>query len=728
MPKRYLTFILVLLMTMAMGHAKPALPGLRILYQPDGTSFMAELRGDEFGHILISSQGHALVQGNDGFYDYAHFDENGARMDSGVHFASPGAPSEVVRASLAIPYDKLAASAFRRRNSVSIANNGSMRRISAVSAKASESMTRHGLVILVNYQDVEFRNTRDDFQDLLTKPGYSFNGARGSAKEYFDAQFHGIYDFEFDVIGPVTVSKDRAYYGANDAAGNDKAPHEMIVEACRKADAEVDFSLYDDDGDGEVDNVFVFYAGGDEAEHAGEDCIWAHAWYVKDGAGVSLTLDGKVINRYACGSELLTKDSGKTFAITTIGTFCHEFSHTLGLSDLYDTDYEKSGGLSSALWRTTSLMDQGNFNDWGNCPPFYNAIEREMLGIGECRTLSSGRIDLPAIHRSNTYYRINGDVDGEYYLIESRMNEEWDSFIGGKGLLVYHVDRSSNNAGRSDGYGFDMTASDRWWYNQVNANPSHMCADLVEADPGATSPDRNPVGRVFFPYGSYDSMEKDGRTPIAFWSGQVADLNITRISYSSGVSSFYVSGSGDVEEPAKVSEIVSQDIFQDAAVIRFTSDKPAGAANVQWNQSGREPAAIRLEPYGEGAYSLILEELSPSTSYTAVIWFENQMGAGESCTVKFMTASRSDKSYPFIYLKNVERNDDGSFIKGCEIPLRVYNPGKDADGVLWYYNDYPIKIGKDGYWRPESSGVLRAEIVSRSGKRNKVSKQINIRK
>lgn len=732
MPKRYLTIIATFLFATSMALAKPALPGLRILYQPDGTSFMAELRGDEFGHILLSSQGHALVQGSDGFYDYAHFDENGAMLDSGVHFASVNAPSDVVRASFAIPYDKLAANAYRRRSAVKAEKTNIIRRLNSkrggVATKGTGDGKKHGIVILVNYQDVEFRYSASDFRDLLTKPGYSVSGAHGSAKEYFDAQFQGMYDFEFDVFGPVTISKERAYYGGNDSDGQDKAPAEMIVEACRQADAEVDFSLYDDDGDGEVDNVFVFYAGGDEAEHAGEDCIWAHAWYIRGGAGIRLDLDGKIINRYACASELLTENSGKTFSLTTIGTFCHEYSHTLGLSDLYDTDYDKSGGTSSAVWNTTSLMDHGNYNDWGKCPPYYNAIEREMLGIGECLTLSSGRLELPAIHRSNQYYRIDSDVEGEYYLIESRANEDWDTYVGGKGLLVYHVDRSGNRAGRSDVYGFEMTAEERWWYNEVNANPSHMCADLVEADPSATSPERYPISKVFFPSGSYDCLEKDGKTPIVFWSGNMADINISKISYSNGVSTFFVTNSGEEEEPAKVEEIVSQDVFQDAAVIRFVSDKPAEAATVQWNQSGREPAVIKLEPYGEGLYALILEDLNPSTSYTAMIWFETKAGAGEPSIVKFMTASRSDKSYPFIYLKNAERNENGSFKRGCEIPLRIYNPGKDTDGVLWYYNDYPIRISKDGYWRPESSGVLSAEIISKSGKRNKVSKKINIGK
>ena len=131
--------------------------------------------------------------------------------------------------------------------------------------------------------------------------------------EYFDAQFGGKVEFRFDVSDVVTLPGTRKDYGANDESGQDNAPAMMIIDACRLADADIDFSMYDDDSDGEIDNVFVFFAGEDEAEGADEECIWSHAWYIYNGAGYNMSLDGKRLNRYACTSELtrLTVADGK---------------------------------------------------------------------------------------------------------------------------------------------------------------------------------------------------------------------------------------------------------------------------------------------------------------------------------------------------------------------------------------------------------------------------------
>ena len=256
-----------------------------------------------------------------------------------------------------------------------------LRAASDIAGRTSETepapANRHGIVILAQFKDLKFQFTRDNFVSMLTQNGYSYNGADGSAVDYFNDQF-------------------------------------------RLADAEIDFSLYDDDGDGEVDNVFVFFAGGDEAEYAGDDRIWSHAWYVRDGAKINLTLDGKVINRYACTSELTRLDF-TNYDMAGIGTFCHEFSHTLGLMDYYDTDYEGSGGQAEALWTTTALMDAGNGNNFGNTPPNYNAIDRECVGTTLPETITEeGTYTLEPIQNSGKYYRIDTDTEDEYFLLECR--------------------------------------------------------------------------------------------------------------------------------------------------------------------------------------------------------------------------------------------------------------------------------------------------------------------
>ena len=134
------------------------------------------------------------------------------------------------------------------------------------------------IAILVNFQDVKFRYTREDFHNLLNQSGYSANAATGSCRDYFIASSDSLFQPEFDVYGPYTVSKDMAYYGAEDGDDHDRDPYMCFIEAAQLACADgVDFSQYDTDDDGLIDNVFFYYAGNNQAEGASPNTIWPHA-------------------------------------------------------------------------------------------------------------------------------------------------------------------------------------------------------------------------------------------------------------------------------------------------------------------------------------------------------------------------------------------------------------------------------------------------------------------
>ena len=205
----------------------------------------------------------------------------------------------------------------------------------------------------------------------------------------------------------------------------------MAWEACKAADANIDFSLYDQDSDGEVDNVYIFYAGRDESEYTDEtDLIWAHQYFIVSGeetvSGVT-KLDGVTIDRYACSSELAGRKT-----LTGIGTFCHEYGHTFGLPDFYDTDYDDDGAWAAGLWRSTSLMDGGNYNNDSATPPNFNCIERYLLGLATPKELCNDfSYTLEPIHYNNQCYMMKGRTPGEYFLFECRSNEGWDQYIGG---------------------------------------------------------------------------------------------------------------------------------------------------------------------------------------------------------------------------------------------------------------------------------------------------------
>lgn len=744
MRHRILITIMALLISFT-ANCGPARKGLIYLSQPDGTTVSAYMQGDEFMKIATTVQGHALIQDSDGWWCYATYDGNGRKHSTGWH-AGSDVPNEISAASRIIPYSTLAATADRKRAEQPDEEEPLMARITGgrnAAVKGGSPVVKHGIIIMAQFKDVKFSHDRNDFIEMLTLSGYSKNGATGSAKEYFDAQFNGAVDFRFDVSSIVTLPEKMAFYGENDSDDSDRNPAQMIIDACMLVDSETDFSLYDDDGDGKVDNVFVFFAGGDEAEGAGSDCIWSHAWYIKSGAGYDLTLDGKIIDRYACTAELSRRysDTGTYREVLAgIGTFCHEYFHTFGIPDMYDTDYEGSGGYAAGLWAWTSLMDAGNQNNNGNTPPNLNAVEREHLGIFEPVYIEKdGRYNLEPVHLNGRYYRMETDTKDEYYLLECRNEEGWDKYIGGSGMLVYHIDKSKRSAGYSDSYAMDLSGAHRWIYaNEVNCRPDHQCADLVEADSrnDAYSADAQSsyhsalqnIRSIFFPSGNVTSIKEEGRPGLASWSGEPCKAYISNIKKEVNGVSFNVIGFSGTQTPPAVGSIVTE-AFTDAAIIRFESDRPfEGEAVVTWGRTGMQTETVRTFPYETGRYSVTLEGLQPDNkTYTVEIHFEINGITGEPSSASFMTKKTPVVEWPFIYMNGVVKNADGSLPAGAKLPLRVYNAG-DAAEIRWEFDGRKIGPGGDGYFTVTESGVLKAYIIWDDGSQDILMKEIIIRK
>lgn len=716
--------------------ARPAIRGLFDLYQPDGTSIKARLSGDEFMKILTTSDGCAISQGEDGWYYYTRYDQDGYRVRT-EYKAGQDAPADIKSKCRIIPYDLLSARAAEKRAAAYEREEDNVlvrtRAAGGIATRSGGTSTeKHGIVILAQFSDLKFQSghTRASFEALLTEPGYSANGADGSAIDYFNEQFSGLFTFSFDVSDIVTLPHNYAYYGANDNSGEDKNAAQMIIDACTLADSQIDFSRYDDDGDGQVDNVFVFFAGGDEADQAGEDHIWSHAWYILDGAGERLVLDGVYINRYACTSELSRNMDTGRFGMASIGTFCHEFSHTLGLSDYYDTDYEQSGGYADAMWTSTALMDGGNFNNNGCTPPNLTAVELDELELFEPVMLTAGTHVLEPINESRQYYRMDTDTEGEYFLFECRAEEGWDKYIGGSGLLIYHIDKSRNSTGFSGDYG-NLTAAERWMYNMVNCKPDHQCADLVEADPsvqGTAYEYQQNVSKVFFPYtkgsSKHDSFSALTDPAFVYWNGNASPLAISGIRKEGNNIVMTVSEfDGDAPKVGNV----SSEVFQDAAIISWTSsDQSVETGYIRWKKSsGSDEYTVQpVDCYEPGKFAWTIDGLTPRTPYKCELYFSENADDAVPCS--FMTKSPREVNYPFIYLFNVRRNQDGTYPSGSRFPLRLYN-AYDAEKIIWYMDGQEVETGPDGYYTPAASGVMRAEIFYNDGTKSIVETKIVIK-
>lgn len=449
--------------------------------QSDGTELIVFLRGDEFFHYFITEDGIPLTQGNDQSFYYA--------VSTGTILVNSGklAHSADLRDSAEIEFIKSnkdrAISVIenqakeQRREKLDVCDKTSYKSSTRTIGKPNTYIgQKKGLVILVKFQDCPMldSNPQSEFDDFFNQEGYNQNGHIGSVHDYFYDQSYGLFNLSFDVVGPITMQEPLAYYGSNSIrTGNDINVGQMVAEACISANEYVNFSDYDWDKDGKVDQVFLVYAGYAESYGAPSYTIWPHRFsltgceYYGDGHG-PLNLDGVIIDDYACSSELAGR-SGSTK--NGIGTAIHEFSHCLGLPDFYDVDY--NGGFGMSAW---DIMDNGSYNGpngIGEVPCGYSAYERWFAGwLNFTELIEGDRIEnMPCIgDEPLAYIMYNDGNKDECFILENRQNEGWFSYVNTSnkchGLLVYHVDYSL----------------DAWDKHAINVLPNHQRMSVVPAD------------------------------------------------------------------------------------------------------------------------------------------------------------------------------------------------------------------------------------------------------
>lgn len=534
----------LILCGMCMGSlaswAVPARPGVtHRLTQPDGTIVSLQLVGDENHHYYLTTDGQIVI-GGEGKYCYASVDDRGELLNTGIMAHDPASRSDKEKQLIGdLNFEKVSAAMLSKAKAMKAAaevggarsNNQDYKgRIQTNYPTIGQVRT---IVILANYSDVKFStpNANEYFTRMLNEEGFSDNGAKGSCRDYYLAASAGQFDGSFDVYGPVNLPHERAYYGRNNLWGSDTRPQQMIIDAVSALDDEVDFTDYDLDGDLNIDNVFVFYAGLSEAGGGGEDTVWPHQATMATGS--RYRFDGKYLNRYACSSELVA--DGKTDGI---GTFIHEFGHVLGIPDLYNTE-------SSNVYYTPcnySAMDQGCYLGDSMQPPTFSAYERNALGwmsdnLVEITGPASCRLE--NLEDSNKAYLINTDKENEFFLLENRQNTGWDSLLPGHGMLIWHIDYDPK----------------KWSNNSANNDPEHQHIDLVEASDktGATS---FILRRYPFPgLSKVRSFTYDTTPSFRSWSGKDLGLPITNIQETDGVITFDVAGGGS--DPASIADVTS---------------------------------------------------------------------------------------------------------------------------------------------------------------------------
>lgn len=693
--------------------------GTRAVYtQPDGTTINVRIAGDEWMKLRTTEDGCAITKNEEGWWCYGIFDEQGKITCSEYHAGKP-APAEIISSSRAVPH-KASAQSFRRRiNDTNAAKQREViKRQAAVTKAAGSTIQQRGLALLVQFSDTKFSFKKENFVNLLNQKDYK---GTGSAKDYYEDQFGEGWEFTFDVSDIITLSWPAEHYGKNDADDQDIRPWDMVEEACLLADDAIDFSQYDIDNDGFVDNVYIFYAGLSEAENTDDpDLIWPHQYYIYQGEGIKVTCDGKQIDRYACSAEITGKHS-----LTGIGAFCHEYGHTFGLVDLYDTDYDLEGEWAAGVWCSTSLMDAGSYNNNSATPPYFNCIEREMLGLSEGIVLEEGQsYTLEPIHKNGTFYKLETGTRGEYYLFECRSNSEWDRYIGGKGMLVYHIDKNARTT--IGGYSYS-----KWDMNMVNVTLRHQCADLIEADGRSDKILEmedlyGDISGIFFPCRNVTSLGTDNSPALKFWNGRSSQLAITGISYSNNNISFNVRDKNKILDAPSVTN-ASYTTFPDAAIISFESSNPdlEGFRPVlEWRVNGSEDAYRKVYPVdcGAGRYACKIDGLtSGNVSYETLIRFEQEGVVGASYKLPFLTKRKPPVEWPYIYISESEVDAQTG------IALHVVNAVQAAE-ISWFYNETEIKPDNDFHFRPSTDGTLKVIVKWKDGSSDIITKDLEVAK
>ena len=625
--------------------AVPAYPGKIKVTQPDGSVLSIRIHGDEWFHYITDESGRVVAQGADGFFRPAEM--------------PTAAQQEEARQM------RLQAQQVRRQAALAAPRNQGTCRIP---------------VVLVNFSDTKFvtNDPATAFSNLLNQEGYSANGGTGSVRDYYLENSHGVFEPIFDVYGPVDLPNTSEYYAYNKTA----RAAEALTDACNLLDDEVDFSQYNSDTDGRVDMILMYYAGKNQAEGGGTTTIWPHQssiWY-------SPTYDGVRLGRYFCTSELglfQYSNGGYSYRMCGIGTTCHEFGHSLGLPDMYDDDYEENGSAGGLY--SYSTMCNGSYNNNGRTPPYFNAVELNILGwnVEQTDISAGGEITVLPI-RNGVVYKTATTVDGEYFLYECRDKSGWDNYIPGGGLLVYHVDKSNTRIG---GY----RAADLWNRNAINNFGSHPCCYLIPAD---SQSDLN--------YGGYEAnipfpgnKRVKNYIPVD-WQGEQGDYRFSGITF-------------DGSQVTMTAHLMAQAGVQ--GMVRNSSGKPIQGATVSIYAAGASsaPARGRMQvrrraagtpllsatTESDGSYSLEGESLADGT-FILVATCDGYVASEAEVSI-----GRRIETCDF-YLRKVGEPEETSFIK--------YDP----EGDTYYgfgYADASVNTAAGIHLAAEETGAYAGKQI-----------------
>lgn len=666
--------------------AIPADPTPKKIHQIDGSYITVVLRGDEHSHLSFTEDGYPLYYNpQTHLYEYASLQGN--------KIASSG-----IKAADKMARNAKAKTYLRQMNVGAImttfVNQSRMLKAQRISAYKHLKINdfpslgkQKTLVILLEFSDKSFTSVSNPHQfytDMLNKRGFTYsNGAMGSARDFYLTSSDGKFDPQFVVVGPVKLPKASTYYGSDDPT-TDAKMGEAVVEACKMVDDSVDFSQYDADGDGYVDNIAFIYAGNGQADTNVSSYIWPHAANIETEWHKTLECDGKKIGHYFCSNELRYNLEGKNIP-TGIGTVVHEFGHILGLPDLYDVSYSMFN-FGVYYWDT---MAAGSYNNNMNTPPTFSSYERMVLGWLTPENLT-GKTDsicvLPNLADCNRAYRIS--VPGkpsEYYMLENRQIKGWDQYVYGHGMLVWHIDEDSTC----------------WANNAINTNMAHQHVDIVEADGIQSEATRTGD--------TYPGTADVTNCKFVSWKGDSL-LNLDYILENDDTVKFIVA---KTDYKIAAPDMTISAIRDSSFLLTWTNVPEAQYYNVSIYKKNSEGNKIFLRDFNNKRFASVqtlqIDSLQPDTDY----YVEVVSGFGSYHSTAY-TKLLKTLVVPFIYRKPMALNatdiTDKSFtanwtaVKDAEsYDISLYKHSFGAKNIIKGYDFSERTSGMPAMWSSTSS-------------------------
>lgn len=290
------------------------------------------------------------------------------------------------------------------------------------------------LVVLVSFSDQTFKEDEPLllWNRIFNEKDFTESPFCGSIHDYFYAQSYGELRLTFD-LHYIQLNESRYKYRSTQA--DDENSKYLVLDIVDTLESrKIDWAPYDWDDDGYIDQLIIVYAGKGMNDGGDSNTIWPHQWWLSrhENCEARLVISGGkelLVDCYCCVNEVTSKGTYGTF-----GTICHEYSHCFGFPDFY---------YKNSVVDDWDLMDNGNYNKGGYCPPGYSAHERMLMGWLELSELTSQVTiaDMLPLHEAGEAYLIRNDgFDNEYYIVENRQQSGWDQSLPGSGLVVFHID------------------------------------------------------------------------------------------------------------------------------------------------------------------------------------------------------------------------------------------------------------------------------------------------